>query len=103
MKVSRFGGESLLYIESLSPPIAFHLTPLEAQFIPGSTHLTTDSVQGEKGRRRMEGGRKVVLSGERKYSSRRLIPRRGQVKASIVIGLAQSLAALFSLAVARLA
>ncbi|URD79475.1 hypothetical protein MUK42_05330 [Musa troglodytarum] len=51
----------------------------------------------------MEGGRKVALSGGRKYSNRRLIPRRGQVKASIVIGLAQSLAALVSLAVARLA
>lgn len=99
-------GSSLLYIESLSPPIALHLTPLGAQFIPASTHLTTDSGQGEKGRRRrrrMEGGRKVALSGGRKYSSHRLIPRRGQVKASIVISLAQSLAALFSLAVARLA
>ncbi|THU57032.1 hypothetical protein C4D60_Mb11t23490 [Musa balbisiana] len=98
-------GSSLLYIESLSPPIALHLTPLGARFIPASTHLTTDSGQGEKGRRRrrMEGGRKVALSGGRKYSSHRLIPRRGQVKASIVISLAQSLAALFSLAVARLA
>ncbi|RRT35867.1 hypothetical protein BHE74_00013511 [Ensete ventricosum] len=51
----------------------------------------------------MEGRRNrgVMLSGERRYSSRRPIPRRGQVKASIAIGLAQSLAALFSLAVGR--
>ncbi|RWV78986.1 hypothetical protein GW17_00059951 [Ensete ventricosum] len=80
-------------------PLTLRLTPLGAQFIPSVA-------REKKGRRRkrMEGGRKeVVLSGGRKYGSGRLIPRRGQVKASIVIGLAQSLAALFSLAVARLA
>ncbi|THU67747.1 hypothetical protein C4D60_Mb05t27960 [Musa balbisiana] len=91
----RLSQTELVASESLPPP----LLALNTHTTSGSTQLRKEK---EKTRRRkMEGRRNrgVMLSGGRSYSSRRPIPRRGKVKASIAIGLAQSLAALFSLAI----
>lgn len=45
----------------------------------------------------MAGARTMINGGSRQRVSRRPIPKRGQVKAGIVVGLTRSLSAIFSL------